>query len=145
MEERDYFKKQIDILGKVLEKLLTQLIGKKSNSTGATGVEITNQVLKSELDMDILDLICLPKDKLIDYLKNKKQLSNHNIELIADIVIASIATDSKTNFTDKNNKLNLLEKCLLVYEYIQANDKIYSLERNRKIIELQQLITTIRS
>ena len=41
MEERDYFKRQIDLLGKVLGKLLTELICKKSSGEITDGIEIT--------------------------------------------------------------------------------------------------------
>ena len=46
MEERDYFKRQIDLLGKVLGKLLAALFDKKSSGM-TNGIEMTNQVLKS--------------------------------------------------------------------------------------------------
>jgi hypothetical protein len=136
MEERDYFKRQIDLLGKVLGKLLAELIGKKSNG----GIETTNQVLKNQLDIEIYDLIAMSKDEIIDFLKTKKQLNDENLEQIAEILMLNIETNSE-NRIEEIDKLNLLEKCLKIYNYIQANDKTYSFERNMKIQKIQLLIS----
>ena len=140
MEERDYFKRQIDLLGKVLGKLLAELIGKKSSGGNTNGIEITNQVLKSELDIEIIDLIIMPNDEIIDYLSTKKQLNDENLEQIAEILMLNIETNSE-NRIKEIDRLNLLQKCLTIYNYIQATDKTYSFERNMKIQKIQLLIS----
>ena len=140
MEKRDYLKRQIDLLGKVLEKLLAELIGKKSNGGITDGIEITNQVLKNELDIEIYDLIAISKDEIIDFLKTKKQLNDNNLEQIAEILMLNIETNSE-NRIEEIDRLNLLEKCMKIYDYIQVNDKIYSFERNMKIQKIKLLIS----
>ncbi len=140
MEERDYFKRQIDLLGKVLGKLLAELIGKKSSGGITDGIEITNQVLKSELDIEIIDLITMSNDEIIDFLKTKKQLNDENLEQIAEILMLNIETNSENGIKEMD-RLNLLQKCLTIYNYIQANDKTYSFERNTKIQKIQLLIS----
>lgn len=132
MEERDYFKRQIDLLGKVLTKLLAELIDNKSSGGITNEIEITNQVLKSELDIEIIDLINMPNDEIIDFLQTKKQLNDKNFEQIAEILMFNIETNSE-NGINKISKLNLLQKCLTIYDYVQSNDKTYSFERNMKI------------
>jgi hypothetical protein len=140
MEERDYFKRQIDLLGKVLGKLLAELIGKKSSGGITNGIEITNQILKSELDIEIIDLIIMPNDEIIDFLTTKKQINDENLEQIAEILMLNIETNSE-NRIKEIDRLNLLQKCLTIYNYIQANDKTYSFERNMKIQKIQLLIS----
>ncbi len=140
MEERDYYKRQIDLLGKVLGKLLMELIGKKRNGGLNDGVEITNQVLKNKLDVEINDLITISNDEIIDFLKLEKQLNDVNLEQIADLLLINIETNSENRIEDIDG-LNLLEKCLKIYNYIQANDRTYSFERNIKIQKIQLLIS----
>jgi hypothetical protein len=140
MEERDYFKRQIDLLGKVLSKLLAELIDKKSSAGITNGIEMTNQVLKSELDIEIIDLITIPNDEIIDFLQTKKQLNDENLEQIAEIIMFNIETNSE-NGMNEISRLNLLQKCLTIYDYVQANDRTYSFERNMKIKKIQSLIS----
>lgn len=140
MEERDYFKRQIDLLGKVLGKLLVELICKKSSGEITDGIEITNQVLKSELDIEIIDLINISNHEIIDFLKANKQLNDENLEQIVEILILNIETNSE-NRIKEIDRLNLLQKCLTIYNYIQANDKTFSFERNMKIQKIQLLIS----
>jgi hypothetical protein len=139
MEERDYFKRQIDLLGKVLEKLLAALFDKKSSGM-TNGIEMTNQVLKSELDIEIIDLITMPNDEIIDFLQTKKQLNDENLEQIAEILMFNIETNSE-NGMNEISRLNLLQKCLTIYNYVQANDNTYSFERNMKIKKIQSFIS----
>ena len=138
MEEKDYFKRQIDLIGKVLGKLLADLIGTK-NSNGLTGgIDITNQVLKDKLDLDIDFLIAIPKDKIIDFLKIEKGLSDENLELIAEILIVNLRNSG--NKMEEINRINLYEKCLKIYEHIEKFDKTYSFERNTKIQNIRSLL-----
>lgn len=56
MEQRDYLQKQIDQLGRVLGKLLADLIGLKNQGEISEGIEIISQKLKDELDLDLESL-----------------------------------------------------------------------------------------
>jgi|DEB19_MinimDraft_2_1074335.scaffolds.fasta_scaffold80223_1 hypothetical protein len=138
MEERDYFKKQIDLIGKVLGKLLADLIGAKSSEGLKGGIEITNQILKDELDLDIDFLIAVPRDKIIDFLKIEKGLSDENLESIAEILIVNLRNSD--NNIEEINRTNLYEKCLKIYEHIEKSDKTYSFERNTKIQNIRSLL-----
>ena len=138
MEERDYFKRQIDLIGKVLGKLLADLIGTKKSGGNSGGIEITNQVLKEELDLDIEFLIAIPKDKIIDLLKIEKRLSDENLQLIAEILIVNLSNSD--NNMEEIDRINLYEKCLKIYEHIEKFDKTYSFERNTKIQNIRSLL-----
>lgn len=140
MEERDYLKKQVSLLGQVLAKLLSELIGKKGSGGSTSGIEITKQVLNNELNIDFQELINIPKDEIIDFLKIKKQLNDENLEQIVEILILSTGIDSGESI-EETDRINLLEKCLKIYEHIEANDKTYSIERNIRIKKIKSLIS----
>ena len=69
MEQRDHLKKQIDHLGRVLGKLLSFLLALKNQGGVDDGIEITNQVIKGELDLDLQTLIGIHPSNFIKFLK----------------------------------------------------------------------------
>lgn len=77
MEQRDLLKDQIEQLGKVLAKILSDFLGFKSNSNVAQGIEISNERLQIELDIDIENLITLNKSELTEYAKNRRLTEGH--------------------------------------------------------------------
>ena len=122
MEQRDYLKKQIDQLGQVLAKLFSDLLGLKNSGQINTGLEMTDQTLKNELDFDVQDLLDMPTDKFIDTLTTQTGLTNENLDKLSEILL--LIADNREN----DNK-NLFEKCLIIYEYLEKADSIYSLDR----------------
>lgn len=83
MEQRDLLKDQIEQLGKVLGRILSDFLGLKSAGKADLGIEITNQRLQSELDIDIEKLTALSKSALKEYLANHKLTAEH-LEILAD-------------------------------------------------------------
>ncbi|MDA0783860.1 MAG: hypothetical protein O2814_04860 [Bacteroidetes bacterium] len=126
MEQRDYLKKQIDQLGQVLAKLFSDLLRLKNGGQINAGLEITDQTLKNELDYDVHDLLDFPTDNFIDTLTTQKGLTNENLDKLAEILL--LIADNRE---DDNKKL--FEKCLIIYEYLEKVDSIYSLDRYWKM------------
>ncbi|MFN5985103.1 MAG: hypothetical protein ACK476_15190 [Fluviicola sp.] len=126
MEERDYLKKQIDQMGQVFAKMLSSLLGLKNNGQVNEGLEMSNQTLKKELDFTIQELIDLPTDELIEYLTVQKNLTNENLDKLSEILLFH-AENSQVE------KEKLYKRCLMIYEYLDSVESIYSLERQWKI------------
>ena len=83
MEQRDLLKDQIEQLGKVLAKILSDFLGLKSNGNVTQGIEISNESLQSELDIDIEKIIALNKTELEEYVRNRKLTESH-LELLSE-------------------------------------------------------------
>lgn len=130
MEQRDYLKKQIDQLGQVLAKILSDFLGLKNSGEINAGIEMTNQTLKNELDFNIQDILDIPTDKFIDTIKRQKDLTNENIEKLAQILL--LITDNQ-----KYDNKKLYEKCLAIYEYLEKVENIYSLDRHWRITRIK--------
>jgi len=126
MEQRDYLKKQIDQLGQVLAKIFSDLLGLKNSGQINAGLEITSQALKNELDIDIQALLDIPTDNFIDTLTSQKNLTNDNLDKLAEILL--LIADNRQ---DDNKKL--YEKCLTIYEYLEKVENIYTLDRQWKM------------
>jgi hypothetical protein len=131
MEQRDYLKKQIDKLGQVLSKLFSDLLILKNSGQINAGLEITNQTLKNELDYDVQGLLDISTGKFIDTLTIQKGLSIENLENLAEILLLNAEN------REDDNKI-LFEKCLIIYEYLEKNTSIYSLDRYWKIKRIEK-------
>lgn len=133
MEQQDYLKRQIDQIGRVLGKVLAGVIGLKNNGQLNDGIEITNQTLKSELDIDIYRLIQIPNEEFVDTLKSTKGFSNENLGKLAEILL--IVAENR-HVLDKN----IYEKSLILFEYIDKEENVYSLDRQWKIEQIGQIL-----
>jgi hypothetical protein len=96
VEQRDLLKDQIEQLGKILAKILSDFLGLKSRGKVSQGIEISNHRLQSELDIDIEKLTTVSQETLKDYLEHQKLTAEH-IEVLSDYLkelgIAAIKTD----------------------------------------------------
>jgi hypothetical protein len=134
MEQRDYIKRQIDQLARVLGTIFSDLFGLKGKGQINDGIAATNQAFKGELDLDLEELCAIRSDNFINTLKTEKNFSNGNLDKLADILL--LVAD---NGQDKNNKM-LYEKCFTIYEYLTKVENVYSLDRQWKIERIKNMI-----
>ena len=134
MEQQDYLKRQIDQLARVLGKVLTLLPGLNNNGQLTYAYDASDQILKTQLEIDIRRLIDMPSDELINYLKSEKYYTNQNLEKLADIffLMAQYAPD--------NDKQSLYLKSLSIFEYLETAEKTYALDRQLKIKQIRELL-----
>jgi hypothetical protein len=130
MEQRDYLLRQAELFGQVLGKLLAKLLNLKSQEQISDVIEITNQAFSEDLKWDINTLIALDTNDLIKLLTTEKIFSNENLERLADIFF--IMSESMSPM--ERNQLN--KKCLTMYEYVEATDPTYSINRHFKIEQI---------
>lgn len=132
----DYFKKQIDQLGQVLAKLLSDLLKLKSEGNATSGIQATNEVLQNELSIDLPQLLSIPEERFIEELKNKK-ITDDNLNRLADI-LWMLAEDA--NEQGAYSRTVLRKKCLLLLEHVQQSDSTYSMERHEKIERIKKIM-----
>jgi hypothetical protein len=135
MYRRDYFKKRIDELGKVLTSLLSGLLKLKNDGNASRGVEATNEVLQNELAIDLSQLLSIPDEIFIEELK-KKQITDDNLNRLAEILLV-LADDADEQGAHKNL---LYKKSLLLLEHVQQSDSTYSVERHEKIERIKKIL-----
>lgn len=135
MEQRDYLKKQIDMIGLVLGKLLSDLMGMRSTGKLSVGIETTKQSLKTELDIEIDKLIDMPNHEFIHFLQITKNYENENLSKLAEILL--LMAD---NTEDEQRSKKLYEKTLIIFEHLQQTDNVYSFDRKAKIDRIKSLI-----
>ena len=133
MIRQDYFKRQVDQLGKVLSKILADLLGKKNSGENGPTAEITSLALKSALGLGIEDMITIPDNDLVNILTQKKDLNREHLETLAEILL-NVAEEDKDTVIKQTE---IYKKCLVLLEYAEKQDTTFSLERRKKIERLK--------
>jgi hypothetical protein len=134
MKQDDYFLKQIDIFGRILGKILADLLNLKSQGEVIEIMEITSQSLKSELDLDLNELLNISNIDLIKFLQEDKKFNNDHLEKIAEILF------ELGSVINNNIKINVLEKSLTLFDYLNHTSLTYSLDRITKIKKIRTIL-----
>lgn len=141
MEQQDYLKRQIDQMAKVLGKIIADITGLKDQGKVNEGMEIADQTMKSELALDMGDLLKIPKNEFIDTLINKKQVHNENLEQFAEML--SELADGWLKQDAGEKAKDLYEKALAIYEYLEETGSAFSFGRNMKKQNINNIIQEI--
>jgi hypothetical protein len=134
MKQDDYFLKQIDILGRILGKILADLLNLKSQGEVVKIIEITSQSLKSELDLDLNELLNISNIDFIKFLQEDKKFNKGHLEKIAEILF-ELGSVINSDF-----KINVLEKSLALFDYLNHTSLTYSLERITKMEKIRTIL-----
>jgi len=136
MQQEDWLIRQINQLGRVLGKILSDLLGLKAQGRVSEGIEVAEQALKGELDLDINDLAAMPSERFIITLREEKQFTDDNFKMLADIFLI-LSEELDQNDRDNEKKKQLLEKALIIYEHLDKTGSTYSFERHNKIEKIK--------
>jgi len=86
MQQRDILQDQIENLGKVLGKLISKFLNLDPKENIANHIEITNEQLKSELDIDLVKILEFNENELKDFVE-KRNLTVDHLELLSEYLI----------------------------------------------------------
>ena len=100
-------------------------------------IEILNQILKSELDMDIYRIFMLSDEELIKFLIEDKNFNFSNIEQTAEILYI---TGLNLQEIDHINSYKCLNSALNLLEFLSITDKNLSFNRINKIENIKKII-----
>jgi hypothetical protein len=131
MPQEDRLQKQINLLGRMLGKILSDLIGIGSQNKVGASVEIVQQALKGELNIDLDEILRMSPDEVVAFLTTKKQFTEPGLEAFADILYQLALESGK----ESSNKLS--EKALSLYESVNKTSRTYSVERQAKIDKIK--------
>jgi len=136
MEKRDLIKDQIEQLGKVLAKILSDFLGLKSKGQVSLGIEISNERLQSDLDIDIKKLTTLTKKELKDYLENRK-LTAEYLEILSKYLKEVGLREIQTN---KEKARMWLKKAIELLDVADEISKTMSFDRINKKNEIESVL-----
>ena len=132
MKQDDYLLNQIDLLGKVLAKIIAQLLKRKTNNEIFEVSEVTIQISEKEAPITIVELLELSNDKLIEFLISHQFQLNHFEKMGKLFHLLS---------NESIHRLNCLNKSLTLYNYVHKHSTTYSTERVNHIRKIEEEIT----
>ncbi|NDF59946.1 MAG: hypothetical protein EB100_02600 [Crocinitomicaceae bacterium] len=133
MKQDDYLLNQIDLLGKVLAKIIDLLLGRKNETEVFEINQLTLQTNEYGAPIKIIDVLELPNSELIEFLITHN-FKIHHIEKLGELFYLL----SK----DNSNIINCLEKSLILYNYVQNHSLTYSSERVKRITKIEVELAT---
>lgn len=127
MIKRDYFLRWTQELAKVIARL----IGKDPEDA----LELLDKSLEEQLQLDAKALADIPKEQLIDYLTNSRGFDLAQLEFVAEILYLQCHNlqqqlPQSQDFAGQKDKL---EKALTIFEHVEKEQDIFSLERQSKM------------
>jgi len=96
--------------------------------------EVAQNGLNSESGFNLQEILNLHTDELMPFLVKEKEWDNENLEKLADILLI-IADNSEEQQSEP-----LYEKTLTIYEHLEKSEKIYSVENQRKIKQIKDVL-----
>lgn len=132
---QDYLKKQIDQLGKVVAKVLRDLMGLKSDFRINEAEEMVNTVFEKELGFNFDEMLERKNDDFILFLIKDKKFSEATLEDIANILFEIGIT-----LEDKNKQANYFQKAILLFEHLNTERKTFSFDFMVKINKMKELL-----
>jgi hypothetical protein len=139
MEQRDYLLRQIEMMTQFLLALIRKLTGMKDNSPEEEQREVTDMMMKEQLDISLSDIAQIPVDEIADFIMNRKGIHQSNIDLFAEVLILNAKGG-----TDKEYRKLLLLRALELLQWEDRTSGVFSMERQQKINEVKVLLEQIK-
>lgn len=134
MIQKDYILRLIEEAAKVLAVAFRL----KNDADFDAAKKIIDDAYSKLLKVDKSDVLYVANDELIFVLTDNLQFDLKKIEILANFFAEDASLENNVLI-----KRNLIEKSLLMIEYISKQDKIFSFERIAKLEKLKQMLETL--
>jgi len=134
--EKDFLMRYFNQLGVVLAKLL----GLKKNGQFEEANEVIDNTL-SDFGLKVSNYyLSIDKSALIRELIETHKLSIDQIKALSELFYEKAQIESEIG--NAQNSKDFYVRALEIYNYLTAEDKVYSLEREEKIKRIQSILET---
>ena len=123
-------------MGKAIANVLSNFLGLKNTGRISQGIEVSNEALKTELDIDVDMILSLTGHELRKYLIKKKLTSDH-LELLADYFIEYGNYQMQLK---RGIAVRAFKRVLELFAIVNENTTTYSVERKNKESEVEDLL-----
>ncbi|MBI1837069.1 MAG: hypothetical protein HYR91_07360 [Flavobacteriia bacterium] len=125
MKQDDYFLNQIDILGRILGKVIADLL-QLNSPDNILQIDFINEAFKNGLDFNLDEIKVIPDEDFLNLLLKNPKINLDNLEKLAE-TLRLISLKSETELT---------KKALLLYLYVNQHSTTYSADRILKLNSL---------
>ena len=138
MQQSDYILREIEKISSMIMGLLGKMIRKNSEE------QLLNEQAYNEAVQEFNSVSSLYFDQLLGvqpddfnhFFLRSKGYDDHNVEQIAELLL------NMGQISDVKRKNLLLEKSLQIYQYLDASQKTYSIERVSRIHQIKTLLNS---
>ncbi|WP_196889888.1 hypothetical protein [Aureivirga sp. CE67] len=138
MEKRDLLKEEFEQLGKVLGEIFSNFMKLKEKGNASISINTSNENLKKELDLNISEILELNKQKLKEYLKEKK-INLENIEILSKYFEEVGVLNLKTNKVEAEKYLLKATELIEIFEEQTRRISFEFIERKNRIEKLKRI------
>ena len=136
MERRDILKDEVERLGRVLGKILADLLDWKAKGNLSEGINATAEALKRELDLDLNTVLGLDRSALAEYLDRQDYTDDH-LEILVDVLLEmGKASTQVTGYASDRYFYSALD----ILDAIDSRSSTLSFDRVNKRLHIEQLL-----
>ena len=135
MPQRDYLMQQLEEMGYFLASLIRRVLKLKEESREDEITGMLHDQMQEKLSFSIDEAITIENNDFLGLMKEHFSTEDH-LEKMAELLFLT----GKSIHPLSLNRLNYLEKSLLLYSYLQENSINFSFTRKDKILEIRQLL-----
>lgn len=132
MIKKDLLQRQIEELGKALGMVVSKLYRIEGSGDLESVIKVSVQELKTKSDLDIQKLLDIPSENFIKTLGARKDFNHDNLDQLANLFL--LFADKTTVYDQRK----LYEKSLVILDFLENDEKVYSFERRSKITEIKK-------
>lgn len=136
MPQRDYLMQQMEEMGYFLASLIRRVLKLKDDMQEDEITGVLHDLIQEKLSFSIDEAISIENEGFMELMK--EQFNTEGLlEKMAELLML---TGNSIRPSLKLERLNYLEKSLLLYTHLQETSTNYSFERRDKILEIQRLL-----
>lgn len=134
MYQKDYILRMIEMLADLIAGILS-LIKKGDLKRASQGLEI---IFYDFLKKDAAFFNNIPKEKLTTKLLEEHNFTNGHLEILAELFYAEAELSQAQN--DQGKSMEFYEKSLFLFEFVDKESKIFSIDRQSKLSTIHEQI-----
>jgi hypothetical protein len=139
MYQKDYILRMIEMLG----NLIAGILGLIKKGEYKLASEHLGKIYYDMLKEDAAFFRTIPADELTYKLLNEHNYTNSHLEILAELFNAEAELELAQG--NRSGCLEYSKKSILLFEFIDREQKTYSLERTEKMAAIRNRIETLRA
>jgi hypothetical protein len=138
MYEKDYILRMIEMFGELLRGIIGLIRKGEYNKASEQIGRVYYDILKEDASF----FRTIPEDELTNKLLLEHNYTNGHLEILAELFNAEAELSLAQG--NKSGSIEYSRKSLILFEFIDADQKIYSLERINKMESIRRRIDNLK-
>jgi hypothetical protein len=138
MYQRDYILRMVEMFGEMLAGIMGFIRKGDYNKASQQIGRVYNDILREDASF----FTSIPEHELTHRLMESHNYTNGHLEILAELFNAEAELNLARG--DRSESLTFFRKSLLLFEFVDDDQKTYSLERINKIETIRKRIDTLK-